>query len=86
MGGMAEKPARGDAAGGARLERVSFVDCELRGADFSAATLRDVDLRGAVRFEPAGGVDRLAGAVIAPGQLLDLAPLFAAQLGIRVLP
>jgi uncharacterized protein YjbI with pentapeptide repeats len=71
--------------GGARLERVSFEDCDVRGADFTQATLREVDLRGAARLEVARGADRLAGAVITPGQLLDLAPVLAAQLGLRVL-
>lgn len=70
--------------GGARLERVSFDDCELRDADLSHATLRDVDLRGAARLELARGVDRLRGAVVTAGQLLDLAPLLAARLGLRV--
>ncbi|WP_112466292.1 pentapeptide repeat-containing protein [Streptomyces triticisoli] len=70
--------------GGARLERVEFVDCEVKGADFGAATLTDVDLRSAVTLEIAGGVDRLAGAVISAGQLLDLAPALASELGIRV--
>ncbi|MFF8596564.1 pentapeptide repeat-containing protein [Streptomyces sp. NPDC015220] len=70
--------------GGARLERVEFVDCALKGADFTAVTLTDVDLRGAAPLEIAGGADRLAGAVISTGQLLDLAPVLAARLGIRV--
>lgn len=69
---------------GARLERVEFVDCALRGADFGNATLKDVDLRGAVPLEVARGLDRLSGAVISTGQLLDLAPALAAELGIRV--
>ncbi|MFG3550287.1 pentapeptide repeat-containing protein [Streptomyces sp. NPDC047725] len=71
--------------GGARLERVAFVDCALKGADLSAATLTDVDLRGAAPLELARWVDRLAGAVISPAQLLDLAPVLAAELGVRVL-
>jgi uncharacterized protein YjbI with pentapeptide repeats len=71
--------------GGARLERVAFVDCALKEADFSAATLTDVDLRGAAPLELARGVDRLSGAVISPAQLLDLAPVLAAELGMRVL-
>ncbi|MGC9378160.1 pentapeptide repeat-containing protein [Streptomyces sp. MH13] len=71
--------------GGARLERVAFVDCALKGADFSAAALTDVDLRGAAPLELARGVDRLSGAVISPAQLLDLAPVLAAELGLRVL-
>lgn len=70
--------------GGARLERVEFVDCALKEADFSAATLVDVDLRRAAELGIARGVDRLAGAVISPAQLLDLAPVLAAQLGVRV--
>lgn len=70
--------------GGARLERVEFVDCELKGVDLSAATLKDVDLRGAASLEIARGVDRLAGAVISPAQLVDLAAVLAAEMGIRV--
>ncbi|MFF7545375.1 pentapeptide repeat-containing protein [Streptomyces canus] len=70
--------------GGARLERVEFVDCTLKGADLTAATLKDVDLRGAAVLEIARGIDRLAGAVISPSQLLDLAPALAAEVGIRV--
>ncbi|MFC7266453.1 pentapeptide repeat-containing protein [Streptomyces lutosisoli] len=70
--------------GGARLERVEFVDCVLKGADFTSATLTDVDLRGAAELDIARGVDRLAGAVISAGQLLDLAPVLAAVMGIRV--
>ncbi|MFJ4692861.1 pentapeptide repeat-containing protein [Streptomyces sp. NPDC088766] len=69
---------------GARLERVEFVDCALKAADFTAATLRDTDLRGATELGIAGGLDRLSGAVISTGQLLDLAPVLAAELGIRV--
>jgi uncharacterized protein YjbI with pentapeptide repeats len=72
--------------GGATLRRVSFEGCELRGADFSHATLADTDLRGATGLEIARGFDRLAGAVITPAQLLDLAPALAARLGLRVLP
>ncbi|MET8942434.1 pentapeptide repeat-containing protein [Streptomyces sp. NPDC004542] len=70
--------------GGARLERVEFVDCVLKGVDFSGVTLTDVDLRGAASLEIARGAGQLAGAVISPGQLLDLAPVLAGELGIRV--
>ncbi|MFB9516734.1 pentapeptide repeat-containing protein [Streptomyces purpureus] len=70
--------------GGARLERVEFRDCVLTGADFGAARMKDVDLRTVERLEIARGVDALAGAVISTGQLLDLAPVFAAHLGVRV--
>ncbi|NUP43376.1 MAG: pentapeptide repeat-containing protein [Streptomyces sp.] len=70
--------------GGARLERVEFVDCVLKEADLTAAILKDVDLRAAAELGIARGVDRLAGAVISPGQLVDLAPVLAAEMGIRV--
>ncbi|MDO0913868.1 pentapeptide repeat-containing protein [Streptomyces sp. DT2A-34] len=70
--------------GGARLERVEFVDCAVKGADLTGVTLAEVDLRRTAELDIARGVDRLAGAVISPGQLLDLAPVLAAQLGIRV--
>ncbi|MFF7975351.1 pentapeptide repeat-containing protein [Streptomyces sp. NPDC007905] len=69
---------------GAHLERVEFVDCALKEADFGGATLKDVDLRGAAPLEITRGLDRLSGAVISTGQLLDLAPLLAGELGIRV--
>ncbi|MFE5405357.1 pentapeptide repeat-containing protein [Streptomyces sp. NPDC056580] len=69
---------------GARLERVEFTGCALKEADFGGATLKDVDLRGAAPLEVVRGLDRLAGAVISTGQLLDLAPLLAGALGIRV--
>ncbi|MGW5849314.1 pentapeptide repeat-containing protein [Streptomyces sp. NPDC055254] len=71
--------------GGAVLERVEFRDCVLRGADFSRVRMTDVDLRGATALEIARGVEALAGAVISPGQLFELAPAMAAQLGVRVL-
>ncbi|WP_078856626.1 pentapeptide repeat-containing protein [Streptomyces sp. NBRC 109706] len=72
--------------GGATLERVSFDDCELRGADFSSATLRDVDLRGVSSLDITRGAGRLAGAVVTPTQLLELAPVLAAELGLHVAP
>ncbi|MFC0599962.1 pentapeptide repeat-containing protein [Streptomyces palmae] len=72
--------------GGAHLERVAFPGCELRGADFSGARMSGADLREAARVDIARGVDALAGALITPDQLLELAPVFAAHLGVRVEP
>jgi hypothetical protein len=37
-----------------------------------------------VEIDIARGVERLAGAVVSSAQLLDLAPVLAAQMGIRV--
>lgn len=70
--------------GDAVLERVEFRDCALRGVDFGGARMTDVDLRAAGVLEIARGLDSLAGAVISPAQLFDLAPALAAQLGVRV--
>ncbi|MFT2018304.1 pentapeptide repeat-containing protein [Streptomyces sp. 796.1] len=70
--------------GGAELERVSFAGCTVRRVDFTAARLADVDLRNVAELDVARGLDALSGATISPSQLLDLAPAFAAQLGIRV--
>jgi uncharacterized protein YjbI with pentapeptide repeats len=70
--------------GGARLERVEFVGCAVKGADLSGASLKDVDLRGAATVEITRGVERLSGAVISAAQLMDLAPVLAGEMGIRV--
>ncbi|MHC0429623.1 pentapeptide repeat-containing protein [Streptomyces sp. O3] len=72
--------------GGASLERVEFADCALKGADFSGVRMRDVDLRRAATVEIARGAGQLAGAVISPAQLVELAGVFAAELGVRVEP
>jgi uncharacterized protein YjbI with pentapeptide repeats len=69
---------------GASLERVAFAGCALRGAEFGRATLRDVDLRQTAELDIASGVGRLGGAVVTAGQLMDLAPAFAAEIGVRV--
>ncbi|MEU2085170.1 pentapeptide repeat-containing protein [Streptomyces albus] len=69
---------------GASLERVTFRDCVLRRAELHQVRLKDVDLRGATELDVAVGVEHLAGAVITMGQLMDLAPALAAQIGLRV--
>lgn len=70
--------------GQASLERVEFRDCVVRGADFTGVRMTDVDLRDAAELDIARGIERLAGAVISPSQLMELAPAFAAQVGVRV--
>jgi hypothetical protein len=49
------------------------------------ASLSKVDLSGA-KLRTLVGVDGLRGAIINREQLLDLAPLLAAQLGVEVRP
>lgn len=70
--------------GQAVLERVEFVGCVLKGADFSGVRLKDVDLRDAAEVDILRGIDSLAGAVISASQLMDLAPAFAAEVGVSV--
>ena len=70
--------------GEARLVRVEFRDCVLKRADFSSVRMESVDLRTVAELDIARGVERLAGAVISPVQLMELAPAFAAQIGVRV--
>ncbi|MET7369426.1 pentapeptide repeat-containing protein [Streptomyces sp. NPDC005566] len=70
--------------GEAQLVRVEFRDCVLKRADFSAVRMDSVDLRTVAELDIARGVERLAGAVISPSQLMELAPAFAAQIGVRV--
>jgi hypothetical protein len=68
---------------GARAQRLALVDCTVGELLVREAQLTDVDLRGA-RLGRVEGVAGLAGAVVAPSQLLDLAPQLAAGLGLLV--
>jgi uncharacterized protein YjbI with pentapeptide repeats len=67
----------------AQVRAVSFVDCSVDELNVSGATLAQVDLSGA-RLRSLVGVESLRGAIVSRGQLADLAPLFAEQLGIEV--
>jgi hypothetical protein len=51
----------------------------------TGATLSRVDLSG-VRLRSLIGVESLRGAIVSRRQLLDLAPVLAAQLGLEILP
>lgn len=67
----------------AQLHSVAFVDCSINELNVTEATLSKVDLSGA-RLRSLVGVDNLRGAIISHEQLLDLAPVLAAQLGLEV--
>jgi uncharacterized protein YjbI with pentapeptide repeats len=68
-----------------QLRWVSFVDCTVQELNVTEASLSKVDLSGA-KLRTLVGVDGLRGAIINREQLLDLAPLLAAQLGVEVRP
>lgn len=69
--------------GGARLERVAFPGTRIGRLLAPGARLTDVDLRGS-RVDDLDGVEGLRGATVSLDQLLDLAPMLAARLGILV--
>lgn len=70
-------------ARGAELQSVAFVDCRVDELNVAGATLSKVDLSGA-RLRTLVGVESLRGAIISHEQLVDLAPLLAAQVGLEV--
>ena len=63
--------------------RVAFEGSRIGRLESASATFTDVDLRGA-RLSDLASVEGLRGAIVTVDQLLDLAPLLASRLGIRV--
>lgn len=70
--------------GEVQAERVLFEDCRIGMLALHGARLKDVDLRGAA-IAGVAGVAGLRGATVGELQLQDLAPLLAAEAGLRVL-
>jgi uncharacterized protein YjbI with pentapeptide repeats len=69
----------------ARLHSVAFIDCTVDELNLAGATLAKVDLSGA-RMRSLVGIESLRGAIVSSEQLIDLAPILAAQLGLEVRP
>lgn len=69
--------------GGVTATRVAFPGTNVNTLDVTRATLKHVDLRG-LDFRAVHGLEGLAGATVNELQVAELAPLFAAQLGIVV--
>ncbi len=67
----------------ARLRSVTFIECTINELNVTEATLAQVDLSGA-KLRSLIGVENLRGAIVSREQLIDLAPLLAAQLGLEV--
>lgn len=67
----------------AQLRSVALVDCTVGELNVAEATLSKLDLSGA-RLRALVGIESLRGAIVSHEQLIDLAPLLAAQLGVEV--
>jgi len=67
----------------AKLTQVTFTGCDLEAASFVSATCRDVDVT-TEDLTAVKGILGFKGATISEVQLLQLAPLLAAELGFRV--
>jgi uncharacterized protein YjbI with pentapeptide repeats len=68
----------------ARLDSVRFDDCDLTAADFRGARLRACELRGN-DLTGLQGVESLRGAALAWSDIVDMAAVWAAALGVEVL-
>lgn len=68
---------------GAKLTNVTFDGCNLEEAVFTSAMCKNVDVSGE-DLTLAHGLLGLKGAIISVEQLVQLAPLFASELGFRV--
>jgi uncharacterized protein YjbI with pentapeptide repeats len=69
----------------AQLKSIGFVNCTIDEVNVAGATLSKVDLSGA-KLRSLVGVESLRGAIVSHEQLVDLAPLLAAELGLEVRP
>lgn len=70
--------------GSAKLSEVSFPGSQVSASTVRNAQLKKVDFRRAHSIGIADGVESLRGALVTPGQLLDLAPTLAAAVGLVV--
>ncbi len=68
---------------GAKFAHVSFESCEFEGVNFDNATCTTVDLRDE-NLSEIKGVFGLKGATVSSEQLVQLAPLLAAEAGLDV--
>jgi hypothetical protein len=69
---------------GARLHDVRFMDCDLSQALLSGADCSRTELHDC-RYDGVHGLDGLRGAAVAWPDAIELAPAFAAAMGVRVL-
>lgn len=68
---------------GAKLTDITFDDCIFEGATFTSTSCKNVDVSGE-DLTLVHGLLGLKGAIISAEQLVQLAPLFASELGFHV--
>jgi uncharacterized protein YjbI with pentapeptide repeats len=68
---------------GATLKAVTFRNCTISKITFAAAEMRAVDLSEST-IQSIQGIDSLKGTTLSYDQLVQLAPYFAAELGITI--
>ncbi|MGZ0212047.1 MAG: pentapeptide repeat-containing protein [Actinomycetales bacterium] len=69
--------------GAATANRVSFENTHINTLELTRSTLTNFDLRG-IELRQLGGVEHLKGATLNSHQLIELAPLFARNVGIVI--
>jgi uncharacterized protein YjbI with pentapeptide repeats len=67
----------------ATVNACTFIDCDLSGSELSQARFAGSAFRDC-RLDGASGIEALRGAVVARGDLFDLAGVFAAALGVQL--
>jgi uncharacterized protein YjbI with pentapeptide repeats len=67
------------------FDRASFIDCDLTRATFTRMRLKDSEMRRSV-LTGLRGLGQLRGIAMQPNDILAHSELFAAELGIRILP
>ena len=68
---------------GATLKNIDFVNCRITKINFGAAKIKNVDLSEST-IEELQGVNSIRGITISYDQLIQLAPYFAAEAGIKI--
>ncbi len=69
---------------GATLKNVEFVNCTISKITFASAKLQNVDLSKST-IDSVQGIASIKGATISYDQLLQLAPYFATEAGVKVI-
>lgn len=69
---------------GSKISRVAFVDCHVEEIDLRDAKSENFDLSG-LNFQSLNGLDGLRNCYVSNSQLVQLSPIVARELGIKIL-